>query len=243
MSKFIAVTSGKGGTGKSTVCAGLGMAFAAQKKRVLMIDMDEGLRCLDLMLGIDSNIVFDFSDILTGRELNDAVYSPKKNDYLNLIPAPANFNTITPQALSELLERLDGSYDIIMLDFPAGIDFTLYSALPQDTQFITVCNPDPVSVRDAAVVCRALPATDEQPLFVINKFVSQMHKRGIYDGIDNIIDETGFRLLGIVPSSDALLLLSVNHRLHRNERAFEALLRISKRLLGERVLLPKFKKI
>ena len=69
MNKIIAVTSGKGGTGKSTFSIGLALAFKGEGKRVLMIDMDTGLRCLDLLLGLEENVVFDISDILSGRRI------------------------------------------------------------------------------------------------------------------------------------------------------------------------------
>ena len=86
MGKIFAITSGKGGVGKSTVSAGLSLAFENQNQKVLLVDMDEGLRCLDLMLGIDEKIVLDLSDILQGREIDEVTYKVKEN--LFLIPAP-----------------------------------------------------------------------------------------------------------------------------------------------------------
>ena len=74
MGKIFAVTSGKGGVGKSTVSAGLAVSFSTLGYKTLVVDMDEGLRCLDLMLGVDKQVVLDLSDILGGREINDAVY-------------------------------------------------------------------------------------------------------------------------------------------------------------------------
>ena len=78
MGKVFAVTFGKGGVGKSTVSIGLALAFCAKAKKVLLVDMDEGLRCLDLMLGVDKSTVFDLSDILLGKDIEDAVYNPEK---------------------------------------------------------------------------------------------------------------------------------------------------------------------
>lgn len=243
MGKTIAVTSGKGGTGKSTVSVGLALGFASLKKSVLLIDMDEGLRCLDLMLGIDKQLVFDLSDALSGRDWHDAVYPVPGHELLKLIPAPGRLGGITHDAFAEFLKEVTPHYDVVLLDFPAGIDFSLYTALPAETQFIAVCCPDPVSVRDAAVVCDSLPKMSLRPVLILNKFVRDIMRGGIHRNIDDIIDASGFRLLGIVPEDDELLFLSVYHKLKRRGRALKAFERIVRRLNGERIMLPKFKKI
>lgn len=243
MGKTIAVTSGKGGTGKSTVSVGLALGFASFKKSVLLIDMDEGLRCLDLMLGIDKELVFDLSDALAGRDWKDAVYSAPANEFISLIPAPNKLGSIPKQAFSSLLEEIYPEYDVIILDFPAGIDFELYTCLPRDTQFIAVCSPDPVSVRDAAIVCNNLPNVSHPPVLILNKFVRETMRCGIHNNIDDIIDASGFRLLGVVPEDTELLFLSVRHKLKHRKRVFKAFARIAGRLNGERIPLPKFKKI
>lgn len=243
MNKIFAITSGKGGTGKSTVSVGLSLGFVSLGKKVLLIDMDEGLRCLDLMLGIDAQVVFDLSDVLSGINLNDAVYSVPNNELLQLIPAPRKLGSIENDALKNFLDIVRSNYDVIVLDFPAGIDFKLYSALPKDTQFITVCTPDPVSVRDAAIVCDNLPKTNFEPLLILNRFVFDIIKNGIFKNIDDIIDESGFRLLGIVPYEIDLQLLSVYHKLKKRGRSIKAFKRIVTRLSDKVAPLPKFKKI
>lgn len=243
MGKAIAVTSGKGGTGKSTVSVGLALGYASLKKRVLLIDMDEGLRCLDLMLGIDKQLIFDLSDALSGRDWQDAVYPVPHNEYLQLIPAPGKLGGIEHDAFADFLKEVIPNYDIVLLDFPAGIDFRLYTALPEHTQFIAVCCPDPVSVRDAAVVCDSLPPMSLKPVLILNKFVRDIMRGGIHRNIDDIIDASGFRLLGIVPEDRELLFLSVYHKLGRRGRVLKAFTRIVRRIDGEHVPLPKFKKI
>ena len=139
MSEVIVVTSGKGGVGKSTVATGLSLAFTKMGKTVLLIDMDEGLRCLDIMLGVDEQVVFDLSDILSGGNVSNSIYYNEKNPLLHLIPAPSELGKITPQLLSEFAEKIHPFYDIIIFDFPAGIDFSLYGSLPKNTLFLTVC--------------------------------------------------------------------------------------------------------
>ncbi len=243
MGKMIAVTSGKGGTGKSTVAMGLAMAFRQLGQRVLLIDLDSGLRCLDLMLGVDDQVVLDLSDILDGRPYYDALYSSPELDGIDLIPAPAQLENISDSAFKTLLSTIGNSYDNVILDFPAGVDFRLYEALPKRTRIITVCNPDPVSVRDAAVVCEKLPDFNKEPLFILNKFSADQIRNGIYQNIDSIIDSSGFRLVGIVPVSDPLMLLSVRHSIPEKSRGFKAFSRIARRLDGDSVPLPKPRKI
>ncbi len=243
MALLLATTSGKGGTGKSTLSASLALAFAKLNKNVLLIDMDEGLRSLDLFLNLDDRIVFDLSDILKGTDIDDAVYKTDKQNNIHLIPAPRNTGEINPEEFKKLIDNLMPRYDIVILDFPAGLDFNLYSVLPCHTQFIAVCNPDPVSVRDAGIVCDRLPPTECDPRLVLNRFDMELIKSGTYRNIDDIIDISGMRLLGVIPADSELMLLSVNHRLHPRKRAFKAVNRIARRLLGETVRLPKPKKI
>ena len=243
MSLLLATTSGKGGTGKSTVSVSLALAFSKLNKKVLLMDMDEGLRSLDLFLNLDDRIVFDLSDVLKGADIEDAVYPVDKNENIHLLPAPRNTGEIDGEAFSDLLKELIPLYDVIILDFPAGLDFYLYNVLPRETQFITVCNPDPVSVRDAGIVCDLLPDGEKDPRLILNRFDIELIKNGTYKNIDDIIDASGLRLLGVIPTDSELMLLSVKHKLYPRKRPFKAVLRIAKRLLGENIRLPKPKKI
>ena len=238
-----AITSGKGGTGKSTVASGLALAFAASGKRTLLIDMDEGLRCLDILLGIESEIVFDLSDILADRDIEDAVYSVPKQDNLYLIPAPQTIGKIEPDAFKSFCDDIVKSYDVVIFDFPAGIDFTLYNYLPKGSVVLAVCNPDPVSVRDAAAVCENLPFDSIHTRLIVNKFAYKPMFKGVYANIDSIIDNSGFRLVGVVPCCDELAFFSTNHKIKKKGKAMSAFGRITDRLCGVHCPLPKAKKI
>ena len=243
MGKVYAVTSGKGGVGKSTVSVGLAFAFTKLNKRTLLVDMDEGLRCLDLMLGVDKSAVFDLSDILMGKEMNDAVYEVEGTDGLYLIPAPSAVGQIDAFSFSLFAQLAANSFDAVIFDFPAGMDFSLYNSLPKDTLFLTVAVPDPVSVRDAAYVSKRLCEFSCSSRLIINNFKYSLVKRRIYRNIDDIIDSAGLQLLGVVPNSEELAFLSVNHKLKQKGKPMAAFLRIAKRLDGEHILLPNLKKI
>ena len=239
----LATTSGKGGTGKSTVSCGLALAFTKLNKSVLLVDMDEGLRCLDLLFGVESKVVFDLSDILNGTPISDGTYSLPQNPLISVIPAPAQTGYINAQSLCDFAKKVKTMYDVVIFDFPAGLDFSLYTAIGDDAQFLTICNPDPVSVRDAAAVCASLPQNKNAARLIINRFDAEYIKKKIYSNIDDIIDISGFRLLGIVPQSKDLMLLSIAHNINKKTKAFKALYRIARRLIGDEVRLPKIKKI
>ena len=104
-----AITSGKGGTGKSTVAAGLGQLFAVKGYKTLLVDMDEGLRCLDLMLGVEQELVFDLSDIVNGRDSEDATYKIDSSDNLYLILFIFAFISFTRQIQKILLQFMSKS--------------------------------------------------------------------------------------------------------------------------------------
>ena len=243
MGKVYAVTSGKGGVGKSTVSIGLAFAFTKLNKRTLLVDMDEGLRCLDLMLGVDKSAVFDLSDVLMGKEMNDAVYEVEGTDRLYLIPAPSSVGQIDAFSFSHFAQLAADSYDAVIFDFPAGIDFSLYTSLPKDTLFLTVAVPDPVSVRDASYVSKRLCEISCSSRLIINNLKYSLVKQRIYRNIDDIIDSAGLQLLGVIPNSEELAFLSVNHKLKQKGKPMAAFLRIAKRLDGEHILLPNLKKI
>lgn len=241
MGKVFAITSGKGGVGKSTVSAGLSLAFSAQGLKTLLIDMDEGLRCLDLMLGVDKEVVLDLSDILHGREISDATYNV--NDNLFLIPAPQKTGMIDSYLLKNFVTNVKELYDVIIFDFPAGIDFSLYETLPKDSLFLTIAFPDAVTVRDAATVSNLLNQMGLTSLLIINRYDYKFLKHKFYKNLDDIIDEAQLQLIGVLPASLELQRLSHGMPLNKKGNAMKALIRISKRLMGEHILLPKIKKI
>lgn len=241
MGKIFAITSGKGGVGKSTVSAGLSLALSSLGYKVLLVDMDEGLRCLDLMLGIDNQVVLDLSDILQGREISDAVYKVQENLYL--VPAPQKLGMIDAFSLANFANEVKALYDVVIFDFPAGIDFSLYTSIPKDALFLTVAFPDAVTVRDAAIVSGLLAEKGCESRLIINRFDYKISKRKVYKNIDDIIDEAQLQLMGIVPQSSELQLLSLGQPLKKNGKPMKALIRISKRLMGQQILLPKINKI
>lgn len=244
MVKTLAVTSGKGGVGKSTCSIELAIALSRQGKRVLLIDMDEGMRCLDMLLGVSESLLFDLSDAVAGKELSSCILQSPKYKYVFLLPAPLQKGLISPSGFRALLEGISPEeFDVVIADLPAGYDKDIYSAFPIYTEFICVCNPNAVSVRDAAFMGQLLREIGFNGRLIINRFDLYFIKNPVFGNLDEIIDQTGLQLLGIVPESEDLSFAFLNGKFPVKGRPFKAFTRIVNRLYDRGKPLPKLKKI
>lgn len=244
MVKTIAVTSGKGGVGKSTCSIELAVSLSKQGKRVLLIDMDAGMRCLDMLLGVSEHLLFDLSDAVAGREISSCILTCKRFSNLSLIAAPLTKGVLPPEKLRAFLESISpDDFDLIIADLPAGFDNPLYKSFPLYTEFICVCNPNAVSVRDAAFVGRSLRTLGFSGRLLINKFDRYFIKNPIFGDLDEIIDQSGMMLIGIVPEHEDLALAFLNGKFPTGGKAYKAFERIANRLYDRGKPLPKLKKI
>lgn len=244
MVKIIAVLGGKGGCGKSSCSIGLSYALAEQKKRVLLIDLDEGMRCLDMLLGVSENLLFDVSDAIEGRELNSCILPIKDNEDLFLLAAPAEKGMLDINKFALFVRNLsENDFDAVVIDLPAGSDMELYKALPAYTDFLCICNPNAVSVRDAANIGLLLSKADRKGKLVINRYEPYFIKNPVFASLDDIIDQSGLSLIGIVPESNKLALAFLGEGFKFKGKAKRAFGRIANRLCGRNIPLPKLKKI
>ncbi len=242
MSIVLGLTSGKGGVGKSTLAVGLATAFADLGQRVLLIDADEGLGCLDLSFGLEEAAVLNLSDALRDGDIEASCYPTGVPD-LMLICAPKRAGEIKGEALRELAEKAKTDFDVVIFDFTAGLNFSLFPFLPRGTVLLTVCTPDPVSVRDGFSVSEELSRMELSSRLIINRFRLKTVRKRKYKGIDGIIDSTSLQLLGVVPEDKALNRLFVRRKKKIKGKGMKALLRIAKRLSDQNVPLPKLNKI
>lgn len=242
MGKIAAVTSGKGGVGKSTFSVCVASSLVSLGKKVLLIDMDCGLRCLDIMLNVSEKIVFDLSDVTSKKvSLSDAAVSTDSG--VHLLAAPYSPEMPESDALTLLAEDASSIYDFVIFDFPAGIDVECYKALGRECMFITVSTPDKICIRDAFAISRNLSDFAPNRRLVINRFLPDYVKAGFHSGIDDMIDQSATRLLGVVPEDFEIPFKLTSGKLPKSKKTLCAFKRIAKRMCGENVPLVKIKKL
>ena len=203
MNDVIVVASGKGGTGKSTVCICLSVALIKQGKKVLLIDCDCGMRGLDIMLDMEQDLLFDASDAVCGNcTFQEAIYQSRNNQNLYLMAAPFDTeNELSPSVFKQLVRSVKGSFDFVIIDSPAGIGSGFVTAAAPADSALIVTNAEPTSVRGGVKVRQKLEAMGiENIRLVINRFDRKVFRKlGFYRDLDEVIDATQTRLIALVP--------------------------------------------
>lgn len=246
MGRIVVVTSGKGGTGKSTVSAGLAYALARQGKRILLIDGDAGLRSLDLMLGVGSNTVYDMSDVFAGRcEPIKAVYASPVFQNVFVIPAPISLEQLcTPSDMKRLAKGLAKYYDVVIVDCPAGVGRGFETAVAAAEQALVVCTPDMVCARDAHIMSDLLSEKGVPARLIINRLRPRKIMDGSMPDIDEIIDESALQLMGVIPEDEMVAVANANGRpLPMDCNAEICFSNIARRFMGESVPLAALEKM
>ena len=240
MGELFAVLSGKGGTGKTSVCAGIATALAEQGKRVLCIDCDVGLRNLDISLGLSDSGALSFLDVAGGAyPLDRAARHPA---YLNLSFLTAPMNTaaheIDPKAFEKMLLEAKKVFDYIFLDAPAGVDAGFQLAAKFADRFLVVTGAGPAAVRDAARVGDILELMGKRDVRLIVNRVNKRFVSAVGLTVDDIMDRTGLPLAGIVPEDPEVVLAAAFETpllKYTKKGAAAACRRIAERIQGRRV--------
>ena len=220
MARIIVVTSGKGGVGKTTTSAAIAMGLALKGHRTAVIDFDVGLRNLDLIMGCERRVVYDFVNVINGEAtLNQALIKDKRSDKLFILPASQTRDkeSLTVEGVGRVLTELSKDFDYIVCDSPAGIEKGATLAMYYADDAIVVTNPEVSSVRDSDRMLGILASKSrraeqgEEPIkeyLLLTRYCPQRVKLGEMLSVEDVQDILSLHLLGVIPESKAVLTAS-----------------------------------
>ncbi|MEG2164657.1 MAG: AAA family ATPase [Ruthenibacterium sp.] len=232
--KVLMLASGKGGTGKSTVSVLLGAKLAARGKSVLLVELDSGLRSVDIISGVYGKTVYDVEDILSGRcRADKAVAESLLYPNLSVISAPYSGGTVQTEPLSAFLAQVCREFDFILLDTAAGMGAPFEAAAAVAQLALIVITPDPVTVRDGRIVSDALY---EHPYLTVRLLLNKVPQTLAGSGVDNLdfcIDTVGAQLIGVLPYSEQVKTAgATGTKLPQNCKADRAFAAVAARICG-----------
>jgi septum site-determining protein MinD len=243
MTRIIVITSGKGGVGKTTVTANLGMTLAKMGYRVALVDGDFGLRNLDLLLGLENRVVYTAVEVLAGEcRLDQALVRDKRQPGLVLLPATQNRKAemITPNHMKWMIGELAPQFDFVLIDSPAGIEMGFKNAIAAAQEALVVTTPEISAVRDADRVVGLLEASNIAARLIVNRLRPAMVEASEMMSVEDVSEILAVQLIGVVPE-DERVITSTNRGeplvldTTSNSRAAQAFDNIAHRLCGEKV--------
>lgn len=237
MGELIAVLSGKGGTGKTSLCAGIATALAQMGEKVLCIDCDVGLRNLDISLGLFDTGSLSFVDIYKGGYSLSQATTHRDFPALSFLTAPVNLRAdeVDKEAFSDLLRRARREFSYVFLDAPAGLDAGFQLCAAYADRVILVTNPEPSAIRDAARTGQKLELMKKDQVRIIVNRVRQKLLDVTRRTVDDVMDEAGLPLLGVVPEDEDVTLAATFEKpllCYTHKGAAAACIRIAKRIQG-----------
>ena len=235
MGTAIVITSGKGGTGKTSVTGGVAAALAFQGHKVLCIDMDIGLRNLDISLGLSDQALMDFTDVAQGRcPLQRAAVQHPTLKNLFLLTAPMTLpSDLTLRQLRSLMDTARAYYDFVLIDSPAGLGEGFRLAIAAADRALVVATNDASSLRDAQRTVAEL-GNMRQVHLVMNRIQPKLLRR-LRTTIDDAMDAAGLPLMGVIPEDPQVMLQANLGMPLTYGPASTACSNIAKRLNGQRV--------
>ena len=208
MSEVIVITSGKGGVGKTTTTANMGVGLAIRGQKVVLVDTDTGLRNLDLLLGLERRIVYTLVDVVQKRvNYGQALVRHKKYTNLFLLPTSqvADKTAIEPEQMLDIVEAMKNEFDYILIDCPAGIEQGYETAVIGADWAIVVTMPEISAVRDADKIIGKLQASNKKIKLVVNRIRPQMVKDGTMLDMTSIDDILSVECIGQVPDDEKVV--------------------------------------
>ncbi len=217
MATVIVVTSGKGGVGKTTTSASFATGLALRGYRTVVIDFDVGLRNLDLIMGCERRVVYDFINVINNEaNLNQALIRDKRVENLYILPASQtrDKDALTKDGVERILGELKQSFEYVVCDSPAGIERGALMALYYADEALVVTNPEVSSVRDSDRILGILSSRSrraeqgETPVkehLVLARYAPDRAHRGDMLTVQDVLEILGIPLLGVIPESSAVL--------------------------------------
>ena len=206
MCEIIVITSGKGGVGKTTTTANIGVGLAMRGNRVALIDTDTGLRNLDLLLGLENRIMYDLIDVTSGRvPYKKALVRHKKFETLYLLPTSQirDKSAVNPEQLVQLCDEMKSDFEYIIIDCPAGIEQGFKTAIAAADQAIVVTMPEIAAVRDADKIIGELGRADKENIkLIVNRIRPQMVEKGDMLDMADINEILSIECIGQVPDDE-----------------------------------------
>lgn len=248
MAKIIVITSGKGGVGKTTTSAAIGTGLALRGQKTIIIDFDVGLRNLDLIMGCERRVVYDFVNVINGESnLKQSMIKDKRVDNLFILPASQtrDKDALTKEGVKRVLDELSEDFDYIICDSPAGIEKGALMALYFADEAIVVTNPEVSSVRDSDRILGILQSKSlraEKGLdpvkehLIITRYNPGRVNAGEMLSVADVEEILAIKLLGVIPESEAVLKASNQGEpviLNKQSEAGQAYDDAVSRLLGE----------
>jgi len=240
--KVIVITSGKGGVGKTTTTASLGAAIASLGKTVAVVDMDIGLRNLDVVMGLENRIVYNVVDLALGRcQVKQAAIRDRRIKGLYLIPASQsdNKNSLNTDDMARVTKKLKQEFDYILIDCPAGIEQGFENSVTGADEAVVVCTPEVSAVRDADRIIGLLYARSITPKLIVNRIVPQMVINGDMLSHKDVEDVLSIELIGLVEMDDRVIAATNTGSYITNDKtskAGQAYTRIAQRMLGDKTI-------
>lgn len=242
--RAIVVTSGKGGVGKTTTTANVGAALARLGEKVAVLDVDVGLRNLDVVMGLEGRVVYDLIDVIEGKcKLRQALIRDKRIEGLALLAASQTKDkeSLDPEKFRQIVRALleEEGFDRVLIDSPAGIEKGFQTAVTPAEGALVVVNPEVSSVRDADRIIGMLEAREIRENFlVINRLRPRMVQRGDMLSVEDVVEILGIKPIGIVPEDESVLISSNQGEplvLKNGTLAGKAFVEIAQRVRGEDV--------
>lgn len=210
MGEVIVITSGKGGVGKTTTTANLGAGLSQLDKKVIVIDTDLGLRNLDVVMGLENQIVYNLVDVVEGTcRLKQALIRDKRFENLYLLPSAQTRDktAISPGQMKKLTSELREEFDYILLDCPAGIEQGFQNAIAGADRAIIVTTPEVSAIRDADRIIGLLENNKIKDVsLIINRIRLDMVKKGDMMSVDDVTEILSIPLIGAIPDDEHVVI-------------------------------------